>query len=263
MVIYYNLMKEECERLEKEISLLDKQIKKLPAKDFCLAKNGKYYKWYEMKEGKPKLIKKKEREYAKKLAYRRILLEKQKLLKKEKIAIDLYLANSPRKTNIDEFFTEKGYDDLLENRFEQSTRAIEWAKENYPRKMDHPETLNKKTSFGLAVRSKSEAAIAEALYKHGIPFRYEWVQTLGGVEYGIDFTIMNPITGKIFYWEHFGMMDDGLYVSKSVPKIKAYAENGIYLGVNLIITGETLQHPFLPDDAEKVLHLFFPEVVGL
>lgn len=262
MVIYYNLMKEERERLEKEISLLEKQIKKLPAKDFVLIQNGKYQKWYESQQGELKIIKKKEREFAQKLAQRRVLCERLKRVSEEEKAIKLYLEKSPGRIDVDDYFSEKGYGKLLDNRYSQEALAVAWANEEYPRKTDYLTGLTKRTSFGLLVRSKSEAAIAEALYRHGIPFRYEWVQKFDGVEYGIDFTSMNPVTGKIFYWEHFGFMDDAGYVTRTIPKIKTFSDNGIFLGVNLIITGETLDHPFMPDDAERAIRHFFPEVMG-
>lgn len=190
-------------------------------------------------------------------------MEKQSLLKRELLAVNLYMGKSPGRIDVDDLLREKGYGELVENEYSFAKKAFDWAREDYPRKSDHPENLTRRTSFGLLVRSKSEGMIAEALYKHGIPFRYEWIQTFNGIPYGIDFTIMNPITGELFYWEHFGSMDDIGYVGRSLQKVKTFSENGIFLGVNLIITGETLDHPFMPDDAERTLRHFFPDIVGL
>ena len=58
-----------------------------------------------------------------------------------------------------------------------------------------------------------------------------------------DFTIMHPKTGKLLYWEHFGLMDAPEYRDKAFRKLRIYADHGILPGINLITTYETRSHP--------------------
>jgi hypothetical protein len=69
------------------------------------------------------------------------------------------------------------------------------------------EGLIHRTSKGLAVRSKSELIIAEALTNAGISFEYEKALTLGGQTRYPDFTIEDEISGRTIYWEHLGMLE--------------------------------------------------------
>lgn len=91
----------------------------------------------------------------------------------------------------------------------------------------------------LAVRSKSEAIVAEALIKNHIPFRYESRLKLKAYSVHPDFICLNVRTRTEFVWEHFGMMDDSEYARKNVQKLHEYQADGWFPGKNLIITMET------------------------
>ncbi len=96
------------------------------------------------------------------------------------------------------------------------------------------------TERGERVRSKSEKIIADKLYLLGIPYRYEYPIVLkGNIKVYPDFTILKMPERKEIYLEHFGMMDNTDYVSATLRKIDTYAENGIYIGVQLFVTYET------------------------
>lgn len=100
------------------------------------------------------------------------------------------------------------------------------------------------TSMGQRVRSKSEIIIADMLDQKEIPYRYEYPLYLNG--YGQiypDFTTLNVRTRKEFIWEHFGMMDDPIYVENALQKITTYEQNGFFPGENLILTFESKQIP--------------------
>lgn len=99
--------------------------------------------------------------------------------------------------------------------------------------------LTHRTSFGLHVRSKSEALIAEALHAEGIPFQYElplWLRSDKPVLLRPDFTIMTP---SPVYWEHMGMVGNADYLSSALKKPRLYCSNGITIPDKLIVTMDT------------------------
>ncbi len=94
------------------------------------------------------------------------------------------------------------------------------------------------------VRSKSEILIANALKKHGVPYKYECPLYLEGL--GLihpDFTALNVRRRKVLYWEHLGKMDDEDYANKNVNRINIYEKNGLFKGEKLILTWETSKTP--------------------
>ena len=97
------------------------------------------------------------------------------------------------------------------------------------------------------VRSKSEVLIADALARHGVPYRYEYPLILKGTAKSKtlypDFMCLNVRTRQEFYWEHFGLMDSPEYAKNAAGKLRLYTENGIFPGRNLIITMETQTEP--------------------
>ena len=134
-----------------------------------------------------------------------------------------------------------------------------WQNSSYKPNPKYPEKLIYKTGTGQYVRSKSEMLICMLLHKYGIPFRYECELQLNEKVIYPDFTIMHPKTGKIYYYEHFGMMDDGSYCKKACDKIQLYAENGIIPSIQLITTFETQEHPLLPETVEGIIKQYFFE----
>lgn len=89
------------------------------------------------------------------------------------------------------------------------------------------EGLVHRTSRGLAVRSKSELIICEALAAANIDFEYEKPLSLAdGTRYP-DFTIDDAISGRVYYWEHLGMLDREDYRKAWERKLKWYRDNDI------------------------------------
>ncbi|MGN0342680.1 MAG: hypothetical protein ACI4DO_07795 [Roseburia sp.] len=97
------------------------------------------------------------------------------------------------------------------------------------------------------VRSKSELIIADELYRYQVPYRYEKpliLQDWGkSVIFRPDFTVMNNKSGKIYVWEHLGMLDNPEYVEKNIRKLDIYERNGFLLGENLLMSHETSKVP--------------------
>ena len=104
------------------------------------------------------------------------------------------------------------------------------------------EKLVNSTYFGLKTRSKSEAIIAESLYRSGFSVYYEKKIILYD-EFGnkktayLDFVV--PLTP--FYeigLEHNGLLDDDAYFQRNMEKLRLYHMNGIYQPKNLILTAD-------------------------
>ena len=133
----------------------------------------------------------------------------------------------------------------------------EWQNEEYETNPYHPEQLNVRAIGGLLVRSKSEAHIARELTRAKVPFRYECEMILNEQTYYPDFTIRHPTTGELILWEHFGLMDDEDYVSKTMRKTREYIDNGYIPGHNLILTYETKKHPLDYELVEAYILLYF------
>ncbi|MBQ4259044.1 MAG: ATPase [Lachnospiraceae bacterium] len=127
-----------------------------------------------------------------------------------------------------------------------------WTDEKYIKNPKYPDQLQHKCLSGEYVRSKSEVIIANMLFTNHIPYRYECLLTLGNTSFYPDFTILNPSTHQIIYWEHFGMMDVPTYSDNAFNKLKQFSYYGIIPGINLITTYETRQNPI---DSEKIMQL--------
>lgn len=110
------------------------------------------------------------------------------------------------------------------------------------------------TDNGEIVRSKSELNIANALFKAGIPYKYECRLLLSnGKAFYPDFTLLDVASRGELYWEHRGMMDDIEYVKNAVKKTKEYNRSGIITGHNLIITEETATNPLGTDEINEII----------
>lgn len=100
------------------------------------------------------------------------------------------------------------------------------------------------TDRGERVRSKSEVLIANELYRHGIPYRYEFPVFSGGVLMAApDFNCLNIRLRKEFYWEHLGMMGNDDYANRNAAKIEKYTLAKDFDETCLIVTFETDRHP--------------------
>ena len=120
-----------------------------------------------------------------------------------------------------------------------------------------PEQRIHKCASGHLVRSKSEAIIDMVLYTNQVPFRYECALTLGKTVIYPDFTIRDPSSGKTYYWEHFGMMDQPSYAARTFSKLQLYTSFQIIPSIQLITTYETQEHPLNTETAEALVRQYF------
>lgn len=105
-------------------------------------------------------------------------------------------------------------------------------------KPEYPDELTIMTNRGELVRSKSEKFIADALYKTNLDYRYEAPVKLNGMNIYPDFIVVNPLNGKMYFWEHLGLSTDK-YLQDWEFKKRIYKENGIIEGRNLIVSTES------------------------
>ena len=242
-----------------KINNIQEKVKKLPEGHLIVAKNGKWFKWYVSDGHKSTHIPKSNRSFAEKLALKEYLLLHKKHLEQEVYAIDQYLTfhNEHAEKDEHEFINSKRFKEFLSlNSPTVSEKINKWIHEDYERCNKYPDKLIHKTYSGNMVRSKSEAMIDLFLYQNQIPFRYECELILGNQILYPDFTIMHPLTGEVFYWEHLGMMDDPEYIRSALMKIKTYIEHGIVPGQNLILTFETRNKPLTLDTIERMVEVY-------
>lgn len=256
----YLQLRKESQQLEREIKLIKAKIKKLPKGKLVFSHTGKYCKWYQS-DGKNKIyIPKKSKQLAEELALKKYLFIQLEDISSRKEIIDncLQYQNTEKKT-ADQLLEESSdYQKLLSPYFESKKSELEeWKQASYKRNKKNPENLVHKSISGNILRSKSEALIDVMLYTSHIPYRYEEVIQLGNKVVAPDFTIKHPKTGEIYYWEHFGMMDDPVYVKKACDKIQCYSLNGIVPSKQLILTYETKAYPLNPQEVKKIIEDYF------
>jgi len=109
---------------------------------------------------------------------------------------------------------------------------------------------------GIFYRSKSETMIAALLTSYGIEFKYETKLNLNGFNIYPDFYIKRPKDGKIYIWEHFGLIADETYLNKTFNKLNNYHRNGYDLWDNLIVSFDQEDGSLNVDTIDKIIHLF-------
>lgn len=114
------------------------------------------------------------------------------------------------------------------------------------------------TIKGDLVRSWPESLIANTLFKEKIPYKYEKPFKLkNGHTVYPDFTIINPLSGEMYLWEHFGRMDKPGYRTTTVRKIKDYAETGMLIGRNLITTFDDDEYKLSEKEIMQLIATYF------
>lgn len=110
------------------------------------------------------------------------------------------------------------------------------------------------TRRGIQVRSKSEWLIDNTLLENGIAVHYEQEFVLPtGARWYPDFTILNPYTGEILYWEHFGRTDDPEYAEKMTRHLQEYLCAGFTSHRQMIFTFECSAHPLTQPQLDRII----------
>ncbi len=222
-------------------------IKKLPGGKLIHSCTGKYVKWYQSGNNTKKYIPKSNIEKARQLALQNFYSELLALYEKLSDANDMIHTITNQINAVNQKYGSSPYAELLNNTFS------DWENQPYVHSTSHPEHLKIKAAKGCIVRSKSEALIANALYSAHIPFRYECELKLGNHTIFPDFTIQDPNTHEIKYWEHLGLLDKSEYREETLRKLQLYISNGILPGIDLFLTCETSERPLDQRQIELII----------
>ena len=203
-------------------------------------------------------IPKKHKSLASQLALRKYLNSLLTDLNQEQHAIEFYLKKHSNNSSTNQLLNHPEFQSLLSSYFTPLYQDLsDWIHESYEHNFKHPEHLIHKSISGHLLRSKSEAIIDMLLYTNKIPFRYECALYLGELTLFPDFTIRHPKTGNIYYWEHFGLMDDPNYSKNAFSKLQLYSSHGILPAIHLITTYETKENPIDVDTINKIIEHYF------
>lgn len=244
---FLKMLKGREEFLVKEIEKREKRLDKAPAGTLRISKKGKTIQYYIRRQTE------KSGTYLKRADQKLILTLAQKKYDERFIR----LAKSELKylrTFVDHYSTQirglalpfpweiKKDMDIAEMTDEEYVHY--WQSMEYkPKKIDEGVPFHV-TARGERVRSKSEELIANALFSHGIPYKYECPVRLYNGEFRYpDFTILNLRTRKVVLLEHLGMLDDPDYIYANLKKVREYEKSGIFLGKELLITAESQKMP--------------------
>lgn len=252
---------------------LEKRISELPEGTLKYkTKHGKMYFYRQVKQTKgwkEIYIKKQDGEIAKQLAQKSYLQKTVRVLQEQLRALYNF------KASYDDIALDRIYDELPEERkqlIEPLTGSVQsriraWEEENYQPYDAYPEHKIYETDRGELVRSKSEVIIANLLhqYRKDIDYKYERPLMLrtknsGEITVHPDFTIINRNTGRIYYYEHAGKMDDPKYGLDFVRKMDLYTANNILQGKNLLITYEAASAPLSLQSVRKIIEIMLEDV---
>lgn len=268
-MISHKKLKDEINRLEKSIELTNKEISKLPKGTLQCHRDRNYWHWYieEKKQDDKgvfhrhrKYLPKDKRSTAEALAKKGLLSCKLKDDEQELRALKLYQRYRSNYDRVDKYINRSAELYSLTKKLFENTWPIEvqnWLDESTDREPYMPEKLVYRCRSGIMVRSKSEQLIGGALFYHKIPYKYEEPITINGTVMIPDFTILNPLTGEICLWEHFGLMSDPSYVSRTLNKIREYIRNGFIPFENLIMTFESKSGGVDEVWIDRIIETFF------
>lgn len=128
-----------------------------------------------------------------------------------------------------------------------------WLKNEYKN-----ENLIFGTNRGEMVRSKSEKIIADLLFANkNIEYKYECAIILEENGYPVfpDYIVLNYTTGRIYIWEHIGMMDNPDYANDFVKKYNRYIGAGFILGIDLFFTIESQMHKYNSNSTWEIYNI--------
>lgn len=278
---YYPQLENRLKNINTTLSQLKKIQTTQPQGHLRIAQKGnvaQFYLYNNPKDFKGHFLPRSQDKLAQELAQKDYNIKAIKELEKEITALENYL----RKTGSGSILKEI-YDRLCPARqklitpltLTEEQYADQWLDVSWQGRPFSDDTPQYRTAKGERVRSKSELIIADTLFRHHIPYRYEFPITLRNeanntttspatvknfrkhstetVTFYPDFLCLNLRTRQTYYWEHFGLMDDPAYAENAASKLRLYTENNIIPGRNLILTMETQNEHLSTQTLENII----------
>ena len=245
---FLETLREDILKNEQRIKECRREMMMLPEGNLIKRSRGNRTEYYLYNNGAEVYLRKHEWAVANDIMRRKVLEREERILqrnvRREKRLFDSYEIVDHAKIQSELPVTYQLYE-MVKPIFKPGAHAAEPDGSQFFRQSENEykrEELINATYFGLKTRSKSEAMIAETLYRNGFSLYYEKRLFLVD-EYGNprtvypDFTI--PIGRKtIIYWEHKGLLDSDEYLMRDMAKTRLYHINDIYPPKNLVITAE-------------------------
>ncbi len=247
------------QQLEKEISALEKFLAHTSTSPLIVRKrNNRYYystvnKLFEGLDMQGNEVFSKHERYLRKesmeleaLAKRDYSIRRLEDAKKELKLINNYLKIMENESTAEKYLrNHEGVAHIINPLLKPVDSSVkEWLEKPYPTNTFNPEGLIYPTVLPiLKTRSKAESDIVGRLVHYEIPFHYEEGILVNGKMFFPDFTCMSLSNHKIFYWEHFGSMDNIKYAQTSLSKLPELYQAGLTMWQNLIVTTETSSFP--------------------
>ncbi|MBR5280188.1 MAG: hypothetical protein IKU26_04385 [Clostridia bacterium] len=256
----YEKMLLEKQRLEKDIRYMERKLKTLPeGRLICTGTKAKPQFYYAI-GSKRKYLSMKETAFITQLAEKKYYQAKLQDCKRQLKGVIAYLkTHNPALDTATKLLTATTKcSELLAPIFRPTNELLaQWMTASYVQNNKYPNQLRHETVHGIKVRSKSESLITLQLVTHKIPFHYEEELELGDIRLYPDFTLRHPKTGELYYWEHFGCLEDVSYQKTVCQKLQLYMREGIYPDTNLIITWETREKPLTIRDIQDTIQKYF------
>lgn len=246
-----------CDSVSQHLTIIEgkageneEMIRRLPPGTLRCWRNGDNYTWNVLlPDGRALYLPKTEHATAVQLAAKRVLEYELHDLKRDinacKRYIAAYLKGEAERTDAALYENSELITLAAEARelSGPSFNPDKWKVLPYKKSEKYKSGLVIPTASGMYVRSKSEAMIATELDILNIPYHYEQLHRIGGVDYYPDFTAWCEKTNSFVLIEYFGKMDDPKYLRKFSSKISTYTAGGYIPDINLLCFFETNEHP--------------------
>ena len=255
------ILRKELTELQAVIKEANKNLCNVPEGNLRISnKNGITEYYLKNAVGNGKYLKKQDQELAYAIAQRDYDREVLRRARERKKAIESFLQKYEKSCLKKLYRDINPYRKALiqTNIISDEEYVRRWLAVEYNGRQGYDEIQDFYTEKEERVRSKSEKIIADKLYRLGIPYRYEYPLILqDNIKIYPDFTILKMPEREEVYLEHFGMMDDLDYVRNVMRKLNTYEKNGIYIGVNLFVTYESVKYPLNTKGLDGLLKQLF------
>lgn len=193
--MFYQEILKRKKVLENQIQQLKQKLAQYPAGHMICVRNGKYIKNIHVHDGIQTNIPKKNINLVKELAEKKYFSAHLEDLLNEQSAVNTFLEHyQPYPSKTQQLMNHPIYQKVITSSMTPLSDELEkWAKDSYEKNPAYPEQLRHSCLSGQKVQSKSEVLIAQALFLHQIPFRYECALKLNDLTF---FRILQSVIRK-------------------------------------------------------------------